>query len=86
MLFSVKLDADAPKCIKKLLSNNLALPTSLNAAKVIGKQGYKFGSYGLAILMTYSVLGPQKAIEWIKRHIAKDFNEIVKNCTKLCME
>ena len=62
MLFSVKLDADAPKCIKKLLSNNLALPTSSNAVKVTSKRVNRFGGYGLAILMSYSILGPQKAI------------------------
>ena len=61
-LLPLKFDADAARCIK-LLSNNLTFPTSLNAVKVTGKRGYRFGGYGLAIFMTYSVLGSQKAIE-----------------------
>ena len=56
---------------QKLLSNNLTLPASPSAMKATSKRVNRFGGYGLAILITYSVLGPQKAIEWIKMHIAK---------------
>ena len=65
---------------QKLLSNNFTLPTSANAMKVTGKQVNRFGGYGLEILMTYSVLGSQKAIEWMKRHIAREL-EIIETVT-----
>ena len=52
--------------------------------KVTVKQIDRFGGYGLAILVTYSVFGPQKVIDWIKRHIVREF-EIVKNDTERSM-
>ena len=73
-LLPLELDADA---------KNLTLPTSPNAVKFTCKRVNQFYGYGLAILMTYSVLAPQKANEWIKWHLAKEF-DIAKNHTKSC--
>ena len=79
------MDADAPKCIRKLLSNILALPDSSITIKVTNKRVNGFGGYGLAILMPYSDFFPQKVVARIKRHIVTEF-EIIKNGTERCMK
>ena len=55
---SLKLDADASFSIRKFLSNFLKVLNSLIAAKVTVKPFNRYSTYGLVILMKYSVLGP----------------------------
>ena len=69
---SLKLHLDAPKCIKKPVPNFLTLPNSSNAVKFSGKWANIFGGYELTIVTTYSDIVPQKVIQWIKTHIARD--------------
>ena len=57
---SPKLISDAPKCTRKLLSNFLTVPNSSTTVKVIDKRD---NSFGQVILVTYSDLVPQKAID-----------------------
>ena len=57
------MGADAPECIKELLSNVLTLPNTHFELEVTDKRLNRFVGYELAILMTCSVLGPQKVIE-----------------------
>ena len=63
---------DAPQWIKKLVSNFLTLSNSSNAVKFCGKRANIFGGYVLTIVTTYSDIVPQKVIQWIKTHIARD--------------
>ena len=69
---SFKLDADAAKCIWKLLLNSLTFLNSPTDVKVTGKQINILGHYGLAI-------------ELCDTHIVKRL-KIMKNDNERCMK
>ena len=52
---------------------------------VTGKKVNRSGGYGLEIPTMYSVFGLHNAVEWIKKQIAKEFED-VKNKTTHCMK
>ena len=75
----------APKCISKALSKFLTLPNCSITVTVTGKKVNRGGGYGLEIPTMYTVFGPYNAVEWIKKQIAKEFED-VKNKTTRCMK
>ena len=69
------MDAEVPKCIKKLLSNILTFLNSSIAVKVTGKGVNRFGGYRLAKFTTYCDLAPLKVFERIKRHMSRELRD-----------
>ena len=74
-----------PKHLTKALSNCLSLLNCSIAVTVTDKKVNRGGGYGLEIPTMYSVFGPQNAVKWIEKHIAKEFED-VKNKTTRCMK
>ena len=62
-----------------------SVPNCSITVTVTGNRVNRGAGYGLEIPVTYSIFGPEKAVEWLKRHVAREVEDVY-NKTKRCMK
>ena len=81
---SKRIVGHVPKNLSKFFYQFLSLPNCTISCEVTGKRVNRGGGYGLEILVKYTFLGPNKAIEWIEKRVTEIISEVVMK-TEHCL-